>query len=296
MTRGPFLNLIIVPIFVVLFTIVIIKNYYSVEAFNEISIAKINSNKTAEGTLKPLEYKIENQQDKKDFDKYNNTVTVEATAPETAATPVSAGATQESSVVYYSGSKEKKQLALTFDDGPDDYYTNKILDILKKYNVKATFFVIGKNAEMHRNTLKRIEYEGHVIGSHTYSHADLNMLNETQIRSELSKTEAILDSTLGHHTKIMRPPFGNNSKEAIKTIASLGYKIVDWSVDTRDWSGASPTKIMEYIKSQVHPGAIILHHSANRVNNTLEVLPKEIEKLRSEGYEFVTIPELLGPH
>ena len=288
---GRVLNFLIVLIFIVFFSTYIIKNYYSVEAFNEISTAKLNNNIAIEIILTPSQYEVDDSEQVRRYIIKDNII---ASAAATGTAGTSAEAIEVTNIVYYSGSKEKKQLALTFDDGPDEYYTDRILDILKQYNVKATFFVIGKNAEMYPTTLKRIEYEGHIIGSHTYNHADLNKLNEAQIRSELSKTEAVLDSTLGHHTKLMRPPFGNNSKDTIKAVSNLGYKIVDWSVDTKDWSGASPAKIMEYVEGEVHPGAIILHHSANRVNNTLEALPKEIEKLRSEGYEFVTIPELLG--
>jgi len=200
--------------------------------------------------------------------------------------------------IYYSGPSTQKMIALTFDDGPDRYFTGKILDILKQYNVKATFFEIGKNAKAYPSVIKRIDKEGHAIGNHTYDHANLNHLSSEQIASEITKTDNILDSIIGHHNNILRPPYGINSSETIKTVSGMGYKVIDWSVDTRDWAGTPPSKIMNYVLDETRPGAIILHHCsssrANGLDNTLNALPHEILMLKSKGYQFVTVPQLLG--
>jgi Predicted xylanase/chitin deacetylase len=199
--------------------------------------------------------------------------------------------------VVYSGSTEKMQIALTFDDGPDNKYTPKILDILSQNNIKATFFVVGKNVKLYPNNLKRISSEGHAIGSHTYSHSDLNKLTTDQVRAEMTENENAIDSVLGYHLNIMRPPYGLNSVPTIKTIADMGYKVIDWSVDTVDWNGTTPAKIMEYITKQTKPGGIILHHCAPGklgLDNTISVLPTEIATLKAKGYQFVTVPELLN--
>lgn len=199
--------------------------------------------------------------------------------------------------VFYNGSSSKMQIALTFDDGPDNNYTLKVLDILKQYNIKATFFVIGRNVKTYPNSLKRIDSEGHVIGVHTYNHADLNKLTPAQVQEEITSTENIIDSLVGHHCKIMRPPYGLNSAQTIQTIADMGYKVIDWSVDTRDWAGTSPAQMMDYIQKQTKPGGIILHHCSQgkyNLDNTVSVLPTEIQTLVSKGYQFVTVPELLS--
>jgi len=199
--------------------------------------------------------------------------------------------------IVYSGATLKTQIALTFDDGPDNNYTVKILDILKQNNIKATFFVVGRNAKTYPNVIKRIENEGHIIGSHTYNHADLNRLTPDQVRAEMLDTEAILDSIVGHHLPIIRPPYGHNSVEATKTISDMGYKIIDWSVDTQDWAGTPPSKIMEYVLKDTRSGSIILHHCSPGklgLENTINVLPTEISTLKSKGYQFVTVPELLN--
>lgn len=198
--------------------------------------------------------------------------------------------------VVYSGSTAKMQVALTFDDGPDNKYTPKILDILRQNNVKATFFVVGRNVKLYPNNLRRISSEGHAIGNHTYSHSDLNKLTTDQVRAEITDNENAIDSVLGYHLNIMRPPYGLNSVQTIKTIADMGYKVIDWSVDTVDWNGTPPSKIMEYITKQTRPGAIILHHCAPGklgLDNTINVLPNEIATLKARGYQFVTVPELL---
>lgn len=199
--------------------------------------------------------------------------------------------------VVYSGTADKMQIALTFDDGPDNKYTPKILDILRQNKVKATFFVVGKNVKLYPNNLKLISSEGHAIGSHTYSHSDLNKLTTDQVRAEMINNENAIDSVLGYHLNIMRPPYGLNSVQTIKTIADMGYKVIDWSVDTIDWNGTPPSKMMEYITKQTKPGGIILHHCAPGklgLDNTINVLPAEIAALRAKGYQFVTVPELLN--
>jgi polysaccharide deacetylase family sporulation protein PdaB len=200
-------------------------------------------------------------------------------------------------VVYYSGSTSSKEIALTFDDGPDTNYTVQILDILKQYSIKATFFVVGTRAQAHPDIIKRIVKEGHVIGNHTWDHSDLSKATSEQIELEVNKTEQVLDSISGLHTNIFRPPYGSASRTVINKIASMGYYIIDWSVDTRDWAGTSPPKIMAYVKKETRPGGIILQHCAggkgDNLSNTIKVLPNIIQTLKAQNYDFVTIPQLL---
>ncbi|AEE96471.1 polysaccharide deacetylase family protein [Mahella australiensis] len=199
-------------------------------------------------------------------------------------------------VVIGFGDGHIKQAALTFDDGPDGRFTPQILDILKKYNVKATFFVIGRNAEKYPEVLKRTSDEGHVIGNHSWDHKDFTKLTDNDLYEEIHKTETLLDRQLGSHSPLIRMPYGAFNDNIVNTIAALGYYNIYWSVDTEDWSGISPPAIKKNIRSELRPSAILLMHSSGQskaISNTVKVLPEIIEMLQKDGYKLVTVPELL---
>ena len=122
----------------------------------------------------------------------------------------------------------------------------------------------------------------------------------TQIRSEVDRTEHLLTSLIGYKPHIFRPPYGFANKNDIKELGRLGYKVIDWSVDTRDWAGTPPDRIMEYVHKEATPGAIVLEHCAGgrheKLDNTIEALPRIISYFKERGYRFVTIPELLHIH
>lgn len=195
--------------------------------------------------------------------------------------------------VHYSGTNDKKQVALTFDDGPESKYTAEILEILKEYDIKATFFVIGQHAEKYPEALKQIHKEGHEIGNHTWNHKYLPKISEEAIDEEVLKTEKLLKDILGEVDHIFRPPYGAIKKREVKRINSLGYNVVNWSVDTKDWAGTSKEQMMDYLKKQLTPGGIILMHSTGSSKNTVEFLPEAIEWIIEQGYEFGTASEVL---
>lgn len=201
-------------------------------------------------------------------------------------------------VVFYTAHTTKKLVALTFDDGPDAAFTPKILDILKQNNVKATFFVLGKRAKAHPKIIKRIVCEGHAIGNHSWDHPNLNRLSDKNIYSEIQRTDNTLFYLLGYHPSMVRPPYGNANIRVIKEVGKMGYKIIDWSIDTRDWSGIPPSQITLKIRTKLQPGSIILLHCAGGVgvnlSNTVTALPQIIKELKAQGYKFVRVPELLG--
>ena len=198
--------------------------------------------------------------------------------------------------IVYSVKSEKKLVALTFDDGPDSYFTPMILDILKENNIKATFFVIGSSAEKNPEIVQRMEAEGHIVGNHSYDHKDMKKLSEDALRDEIQKTEQVLDNILGKHTPVFRPPYGSVNQKNVDQISEMGYSVVNWSVDTRDWAGTSQETMMNYVHKQMYPGGIILMHSSGRrtsIANTVKMLPTLIAELRDQGYEFVTVTELM---
>jgi polysaccharide deacetylase family sporulation protein PdaB len=197
--------------------------------------------------------------------------------------------------IFYSGNKQKKQVALTFDDGPSKYYTDKVLDILKEYNVKATFFLIGSNVQKYPEVVKRIAEEGHQIGNHSWAHRNFKKLTNDEMRQELDMTEQVIDSAGGKMTNLFRPPYGSNPDD-LKVINAYGYNVVNWSVDTKDWSGISQPRIMSNVESRLGPGSIILMHSSGRriaMENMLATLPRIIVLAREKGYEFATVSEVL---
>ncbi|KIL41379.1 polysaccharide deacetylase [Gordoniibacillus kamchatkensis] len=199
--------------------------------------------------------------------------------------------------MFYSGASGAKVAALTFDDGPDVTFTGQILDILKQQGIKATFFIVGERALQHPDMVRRIVQEGHAVGNHTWDHPNLVKLTPQQVQDEVLRTEEQLMQTLGYRTDLFRPPYGNANAAVLQQIAGLGFKIIDWSVDTRDWAGTPTPQIMDFVRKEMTPGGIILQHCAGgrneNLSNTVAALPQIIFYLKSNGFTFATVPDLL---
>lgn len=199
--------------------------------------------------------------------------------------------------VYFNGSaKDGKQVALTFDDGPDAIVTPKILDILKENNIKATFFILGNRAKAHPETVRRIKEEGHAIGNHSWSHPNFTEISTEEALNQVMDTQDELNDIIGYRPSLFRPPYGALDEDKKEAIQDMDLAIVNWSVDTMDWSGLPAQEIMGIIHKQLKPGGIILQHTANGKNhlaNTLEALQLLIPDLKDQGYSFVTVPDLL---
>ncbi|HHY66483.1 MAG TPA: polysaccharide deacetylase family protein, partial [Alicyclobacillus sp.] len=140
-------------------------------------------------------------------------------------------------IVFYRGPRNVKQAALTFDDGPDVTYTTRILDILRREGIHATFFIVGQRAQAHPEMVRRIIAEGHAVGNHSWDHPNFTKLSIAEIRSELIRTNDLLRSLVGYTPDLFRPPYGELTPALVQTIGGMGFKIIDWSVDTRDWAG-----------------------------------------------------------
>lgn len=191
-----------------------------------------------------------------------------------------------------------KKIALTFDDGPDDQYTPQILEVLNKYNAPATFFLLGKLTKQHPEVTKRIIKEGHTIGNHSWSHADLTALNETELARELDDTEKILAKITRYRTKLLRPPYGRVSDDLLAKLEETDYEIIHWSIDSLDWKAESKQEILNNVLPHIKQGAIILFHSAGGptqdLTPTVKALPPIIEAIREQGIQLVTVDELLS--
>jgi len=196
--------------------------------------------------------------------------------------------------VYHHGGDDTKRIALTFDDGPNPVYTPQILDLLYEYDIKATFFVIGTNAESYPELIRREIEEGHEIGNHTYSHKRISTLCESELYTEVVSCEETLKAN-EYSPYLFRPPEGRYEKNDVDTLTRLGYSVVLWSVDTDDWSGVSTEHIVNEIKEKICGGSIILCHDfLTEKCHTVDALRIIIPELLSQGYEFVTVSDLLG--
>ncbi len=183
---------------------------------------------------------------------------------------------------------EKKKIALTFDDGPCAGCTNQLLDGLKKRNVKATFFLIGKNAENNPKLVRRIYEEGHLIGNHTYSHVEITKVSDEEAIQELQKTDQIIWKITGEHVQYMRPPFGAWQKELESRLEVLP---VLWTVDPLDWTTENVEEIVNKVVTETKENDIILLHDCYK--SSVEAALRIIDDLQKEGYEFVTVDQLL---
>ena len=196
----------------------------------------------------------------------------------------------------YSVSREDKKIALTIDAAWADDKTEFILETLDKYNIKATFFLCGFWAEEYPDIVKRIDAEGHQIGNHTATHPHMNKLSSQQILDELKKYDDILESIIGKRSTLFRAPYGEYNDNVITTVRNAGYEVIQWDIDTVDWrEERSAETILNSVLPKLKSGSIILSH-----NNGFKIeqyLPTLIETALGQGYEFVTIGELLldGP-
>ena len=200
---------------------------------------------------------------------------------------------------FISGTHEEKKVALTFDDGPDKHTTPIIMKILNEFDIKATFFVVGQNAEKYPYIIQSLFDSGHQIANHSWSHKRPLSMNVEKLIDEIDKTNAILADILDipDDTFIyFRPPYGLVTYEQLDALKEHGYKAICWSIDSMDWYTSSAENIKKCVVELAHPGAIILMHSAGGKDqraSTIKALPGIIEELSKQGYEFVTIDELL---
>ncbi|KEQ39989.1 peptidoglycan GlcNAc deacetylase [Streptococcus mitis] len=188
----------------------------------------------------------------------------------------------------YFEKKNRKVVALTFDDGPNPTTTNQALDTLSKYGIKATFFVLGKNVSGNEGILKRMKADGHVIGNHSWSHPVLSKLSLDDAKKQITDTEDALTKVLGSSSKLMRPPYGAITDDIRN---SLDLSFIMWNVDSLDWKSKNEAAILTEIQREVKNGSIILMHDIHA--ETVNALPKVIDYLKGQGYDFVTIPDLL---
>lgn len=182
----------------------------------------------------------------------------------------------------------QKKIALTFDDGPHPYYTEQLLDGLKEREVRVTFFVTGEHASLYPDVIARMKEDGHVIGNHTYSHMQLNSGNREKFKDELVKTNKVIEAITGEEVIYVRPPYGSWDK---KLEEELNMFPVLWTIDPLDWCSDNVDGITRKVVSKAKENDIILMH--DYYPTTITAAFRIIDNLKEQGYEFVTVEEIL---
>jgi peptidoglycan-N-acetylglucosamine deacetylase len=199
---------------------------------------------------------------------------------------------------FAAGMRGSKQIALTYDDGPNDPYTLKLLDVLAKHSVRATFFMIGRYVRQRPDIARAVAQAGHVVGNHTFTHPLLIFKSEAQTRSQLSDCDQALQDAIGKHSNLFRPPFGGRRPATLRIARKLGLQTAMWNVTGYDWNAPPAAVIEKKVERQMRGGdVILLHDGGHRAMSTdraQTVMATEnlIRRYKGLGYEFVTVEEI----
>lgn len=218
--------------------------------------------------------------------------------------PTPAKATAPKRDLTWQGKTSQPVLALTFDDGPKPVFAQSILDILDRYKIKATFFVVGQQALWHPDLVYQIAADGHELANHSYFHSQLDNLRQREVIAEIKATDEVIRAITGQTTKYFRPPGGHWDQAVLSAVDQAGLRSIGWSINAGDYFRKIPgqaylgpdqariVQIKEKVISQLKAGSIILMHNGG--DETKEVLPAVIEAARSRGFRFVLLSELLA--
>lgn len=197
----------------------------------------------------------------------------------------------EREIPIYCVDTNEKKIAISFDAAWGSEYTDEILDILNKNNVKATFFLVGNWVDKYPDKVKKINEMGHEIGNHSTTHPHFTQLNDQKTKEEILLTSDKIKSITGKGTNVFRPPFGDYNSQVIKTIKDTGHYTIQWDVDSLDWKNPGEEAIFNRVTKKVTNGSIVLFH--NNADQTPRVLDKIIKELKASGYSFVKISDLI---
>jgi peptidoglycan/xylan/chitin deacetylase (PgdA/CDA1 family) len=192
-----------------------------------------------------------------------------------------------------------RQLALTYDDGPNDPHTLRLLEVLARRGVHATFFLIGRYVRQRPEIAREIVKAGHVVGNHSFNHPLLIFKSETEIHEEISQCRAALQDAVGLHSNLFRPPFGGRCPAVLRVARELGLEPVMWNVTGYDWNAPSASVIERKVARQIRGGDVILLHDGGHKqieadrSQTVIATDRMITRYKSEGYEFVTVSPMM---
>ncbi len=211
-----------------------------------------------------------------------------AVAEKSAASPPPQAAKTTVSSVHVDG----PFIALTFDDGPHEKLTPRLLDLLAQHHIHATFFVVGENAAQYPEILQRAVREGHEIGNHSWSHPNFAKMSEEAVRSQVKRTGDAITSATGVRPTLLRPPYGAITPRQKHWLHDdLDYEIILWDVDPLDWKNPGPSVVTNRILKETRAGSIVLSHDIHA--QTIEAMPETLRELEEKGFKFVTVSELM---
>jgi peptidoglycan/xylan/chitin deacetylase (PgdA/CDA1 family) len=199
---------------------------------------------------------------------------------------------------FCGGHAGSKQIALTFDDGPNDPHTLHLLDVLARHSVRATFFMIGRYVRQRPDIAAEVAHRGHIIGNHTVTHPLLTFQSMPRVRDEIVQCRSALNDAIGEHSNLFRPPWGGRRPGIFRLVRELGLEPVMWNVTGYDWNAPSADYIEQKVTRRIRGGAVVLLHDGSHAefgadrSKTVQVVDRIITRYKAEGYEFVTIPQM----
>ena len=194
-----------------------------------------------------------------------------------------------------------RQIALTFDDGPNDPHTLNLLDVLSKHSVHATFFLVGRYVRQRPDIVAEVAKQGHVIGNHTFTHPLLTFQTSTRIREEIVRCGNAINEAVGEHSSLFRPPWGGRRPAVFRIVRQLGLEPVMWNITGYDWKATSAEFIEQKVTHRVRGGDVLLLHDGGHVSfgtdrsATVAAVDRLLTRYLAEGYSFVTIPRMIQP-
>jgi peptidoglycan/xylan/chitin deacetylase (PgdA/CDA1 family) len=200
---------------------------------------------------------------------------------------------------FCKGRRGSKQIALTFDDGPNDPHTVHLLEVLSKHNVHATFFLIGRYVRQRPDLAREIGKRGHIIGNHTFSHPLLTFQSPESIRREITQCRDAIQDAVSEHSNLFRPPWGGRRPAVFRIARQLGLEPVMWNITGYDWKATSPEVIEQKVGPKIRGGDVILLHDGGHASfgtdrsATITATDRLITRFLAEGYEFVSIPKMM---
>lgn len=199
------------------------------------------------------------------------------------------------------GPRGSKQIALTFDDGPNDPHTLHLLDVLGRHNAQGTFFLIGRYIRQRPDIVAEIAKRGHVIGNHTFTHPLLTLQTPSRIGDEISQCRDAIQDAVGEHSNLFRPPWGGRRPAVFRIARQLGLEPVMWNITGYDWKAPSPKYIEHKVGHKIRGGDVILLHDGGHAalgtdrSATVAATDRLLGRYAAEGYKFVTIPQMMAP-